>query len=167
MLLDREEVKPDKPGNSGTTPLSVAAMHGHEGVVKMLLQREEVNPGKPNDRGTTPMSFAAKYGHEGVVKILLKREEVSPDRPDLLKITGDHAGSKQPSAIQIRFLVCRLLVFLVSSVIHYKPRGGRGYLVRILYVRIRILRRKGLASRAVEGSECCAHLRKDFHWMEC
>jgi len=82
ILVEREEVNPDKADKWGITPLSDAASNGHEGVVKILLEREEVNPDKPNDSGRTPLSYAAKNGHEGVVKILLEREEVNPDKPD-------------------------------------------------------------------------------------
>jgi len=44
ILLEREEVNPDEPDNDGQTPLSLAAMNGNEGVVKILLGREEVDP---------------------------------------------------------------------------------------------------------------------------
>ena len=49
ILLEREEVNPDKPDNDGWTPLSYAAARGHEGLVKMLLRREEVNSDKPDN----------------------------------------------------------------------------------------------------------------------
>ena len=49
MLLERDEVHPDKPGNDGRTPLSLAALGGHTEVVKMLLERDEVNPDKPDN----------------------------------------------------------------------------------------------------------------------
>ena len=71
ILLEREEVNPNKPDNSGQTPLTYAAKNGHEGVVRILLGREEVNPDRTDNEGRTPLSFAAEYGHEGVVKMLL------------------------------------------------------------------------------------------------
>jgi len=49
ILLQQEEVTPDKPDNGGETPLSHGASHGHEGVVKILLQQEEVNPDMPDN----------------------------------------------------------------------------------------------------------------------
>jgi len=82
LLLEREEVSPDKLDLDGHTPLSLAAWNGHEGVVKILLGREEVNPDKPNNNGHTPLSLAAWDGHEGVVRILLEREEVNSNKPD-------------------------------------------------------------------------------------
>jgi len=60
MLLGREEVKPDKPGNNGRTPLSKAAANGKGEVVKMLLERQEVNFDRPHYRGRTPLSYAAE-----------------------------------------------------------------------------------------------------------
>ena len=97
ILLEREEVNPDKPDSDGRTPLSFAAEDGHEGVVKILLGRGEVNPDGPDNEGRRPLSFAAKYGREGVVKILLGREEVNPDKPD-------HDG-RTPLSIAIRSLI--------------------------------------------------------------
>ena len=47
LLLEREEVNPDKPGDNGRTPLSYAAEGKHEGVAKLLLECEEVDPGRP------------------------------------------------------------------------------------------------------------------------
>jgi len=82
ILLEREEVNPNKPNNHGATPLWFATAHGHEGVVKILLESEEVNPDKPDNYGGTPLMSAAEKGHEGVVKILLEHEEVKPDKSD-------------------------------------------------------------------------------------
>ena len=63
------------------TPLSYAAVCGHEQVVKQLL-REDINPDKPDNEGRTPLLWAAMKGHESVVKQLLDREDVNPDKPD-------------------------------------------------------------------------------------
>ena len=73
MLLEREDVNPDKPDTKyGQTPLSWAASKGHEVVVKMLLEREDVNPNQPDTKyGRTPPSWAAENEHEGVVNMLL------------------------------------------------------------------------------------------------
>jgi len=82
ILLGRDDVSPDKPGNYGRTPIWWAALDGREGVVKMLLERGDVHPDKSDDDDQTPLSCAAEYGHEGVVKILLARADVSPDKSD-------------------------------------------------------------------------------------
>jgi len=47
-LFGRKFVHPDRPDNDGQTPLSWAAMNGHEGAVRLLLERKDVNP----DRST-------------------------------------------------------------------------------------------------------------------
>jgi len=82
ILLEREEVNPNKPNYYGATPVLSAALRGHEGVVKMLLEREEATPDNPNQNGVTPLMSAASKGHEGVVKILLEHEGVNPDKSD-------------------------------------------------------------------------------------
>ena len=51
ILLGREDIDPDKPGEAGRTPLLQAARNGHEGVVRMLLGRDDVNPDKPDEVG--------------------------------------------------------------------------------------------------------------------
>ena len=83
ILLGRDDVSPDKPGNHGKTPLYWAAGNGHEGVVKILLGWDDVNPNKPDNFDKTPLCSAAEYGHGGVVKILLGRDDVDPDNPDI------------------------------------------------------------------------------------
>jgi len=82
VLSQRKYINPDRPGNSGQTPLSLAAQNGRDGVVKLLLEQEDVNPDRPDNDGQTSLSRAAENGHEGVVKLLLGREDVSPDEPD-------------------------------------------------------------------------------------
>jgi len=77
ILLDQEEVNPDKPDNSGHTPLQSAAWGGHEGVVKILLGREEVNPHNVDCDGGTPLSSAIAAEHDGVVKILSELREAA------------------------------------------------------------------------------------------
>ena len=90
ILLGQAEVHPDKPDNSGRTPLSYAAGNSDfifaqdrcEEVVKLLLGRDEVNPEMPDNHGRTALSYAAETGNDRVVKILLEREEVNPNKPD-------------------------------------------------------------------------------------
>ena len=68
--------------NSGRTPLSWAAEHGHDGVVKLLLEWEDGCPCGPDIRGRTPLWWAAQGGNDGVVKLLLEREGFSSDGLD-------------------------------------------------------------------------------------
>ena len=77
MLLGRDDIEPDKPGEDGQTPLLLASRNGHEGVVRALLERDGVNPNKPDGRGRThsrtPLVRGArkwwKYYSGGVMSI--------------------------------------------------------------------------------------------------
>ena len=80
LLLEREEVNPDKPDSHGQTPLLYAAIGGHEGVVKLLLEREEVNPDKPDRNGQTPISLATERGDLRVIALLQSRKAVTSIR---------------------------------------------------------------------------------------
>ncbi|KAG0633719.1 ankyrin repeat-containing domain protein [Tuber brumale] len=84
MLLERGDVNPDRADTAyGQTPLSLAAVGGHEGIVKMLLERGDVNPNQADTKhGRTPLSWAAENGHEGIVKMLLERRDVSTATTD-------------------------------------------------------------------------------------
>jgi len=81
VLLGRDDVDPDGPGNNGLTPLDCAARCGHEGVVKILLGRDDVDPNKSGDGSRTTPLWDARNGHERVVKILLGRDDVGPNKP--------------------------------------------------------------------------------------
>ena len=60
-----------KDTTHGRTPLSWAAMGGHEAVVKLLLETGKVDvDSKDTTYGRTPLSWAAERGHEAVVKLL-------------------------------------------------------------------------------------------------
>ncbi|TAQ88653.1 hypothetical protein B7494_g3004 [Chlorociboria aeruginascens] len=72
---------PNPKDSYGQTPLSYAAMNGHEGVVKLLLA-EKVEADSKDENGRTPMSHAAMFGHAEVVKLLLTQDGVDPDSKD-------------------------------------------------------------------------------------
>ena len=55
--------------NNGHTALCVAAMNGHEAVVKMLIEAGAETETTNND-GSTPIILAAAYGHNEIVKLL-------------------------------------------------------------------------------------------------
>jgi len=81
ILLERDDVNPDKPNMYDQTPLYYAAENGHEKVVEILLGREDVGPNRSDVLDRTPLYCAASRGHEGVVKMLLGRNDVEPDKP--------------------------------------------------------------------------------------
>ena len=51
ILLEWNDVNPDKADNLSQTALLLGAMYGLEEVVRMLLERNDVNPDKANDWG--------------------------------------------------------------------------------------------------------------------
>ena len=82
LLLERDDVNPDKPSRYGETPLWWAAHNGHGEVAEILLKRDGVDPHRQHRYGETPLQQAARNGHEEVVKILLGQGVVSPGKPD-------------------------------------------------------------------------------------
>ena len=48
MLLERNDVDPDKADEWGETPLSRAIANGHQGVMKLLLEQKKANPDLTN-----------------------------------------------------------------------------------------------------------------------
>jgi len=78
---------PDTPNKDAWTPLSYAAVFGHEGVVKILLERGDINSDSSNKYGRTPLSYAAEYGQEGIVKILLEQRDVNLNSSDKFRGT--------------------------------------------------------------------------------
>jgi hypothetical protein len=70
-------------GKFDRTPLSWAAGHGYEVVVKQLLATGMVDiNSKDNYHGQTPLSWAAEYGQEAVVKQLLESGSAEADARD-------------------------------------------------------------------------------------
>jgi ankyrin repeat protein len=72
LLLEREDVDPNFRCEDGHTPLTFAALSGHDGLVKLLLGREDIDPDMPSADGLTPLTFAADGGHVGIVNLLLE-----------------------------------------------------------------------------------------------
>ena len=64
-----------------TNLLSLAAMSGREGVVRVLLRRGDVNLDRRVRKGRTALWLAAGNGCERV-KMLLGPGDVTPNKPD-------------------------------------------------------------------------------------
>ena len=80
-VLEMKEWDVNIRDSSACTPLTWAAIRGHEEIVKMLLERGDVNPNLVHSgRDQTPLMWAAQLGHEGVVKVFLEREVVNPSQ---------------------------------------------------------------------------------------
>ncbi|KAL6901148.1 ankyrin repeat-containing domain protein [Trichoderma evansii] len=59
-------------GWQNRTPLSWAAEHGHEAIVKLLLENgADINMGR-DELIPTPLGWAAQNGHEAIVRLLLE-----------------------------------------------------------------------------------------------
>jgi ankyrin repeat protein len=69
-LANRDDL--DSGDHKGETPLSSAAVNGHDHIVKLLINKGAEFDSKDDD-GRTPLSSAAENGHAVVVKLLLKK----------------------------------------------------------------------------------------------
>jgi ankyrin repeat protein len=74
LLLKWYEVDVDSKDNDGRTPLSRAALRGHEAVVELLLKTGNADVEAKDNDGRTPLLLNAAYGHEGVVRAAAARE---------------------------------------------------------------------------------------------
>jgi ankyrin repeat protein len=60
-------------GYYGHTPLSWAALKGHEAITKLLLEKGADVESKDRQNDLTPLWWAAWNGHKAVVKLLLEK----------------------------------------------------------------------------------------------
>jgi ankyrin repeat protein len=72
----------DQRDYSGRTPLSYAALRGHEVAMKLLLNTGKVDVDSKDNNGRTPLSWAALRGHEVAMKLLLDTGKVDVDSKD-------------------------------------------------------------------------------------
>lgn len=87
LLLDCDNIEPDKADNTKRTPLSYAAVSGTEAVVEHLLRlvpSGQVNLNSADLEGRTPLSWAAAYGNEAAVRLLLDCSQVEVNTADKL-----------------------------------------------------------------------------------
>jgi ankyrin repeat protein len=72
LLLDTGEVEADLKDFNDRTPLTWAAINGHEAVVQLLLNTSNVDFNSQDIFDETPLSYATHIGHEAVIKLLKK-----------------------------------------------------------------------------------------------
>ncbi|KNG89341.1 hypothetical protein ANOM_002670 [Aspergillus nomiae NRRL 13137] len=60
----------------GRVALHVAALNGHQKIVKILLSKPDVDANILDDRRWTPLSYAAGNGHAPVIEALLRENDV-------------------------------------------------------------------------------------------
>jgi ankyrin repeat protein len=79
-----ENIEADSRDLYYQTPLSLAARHGHESIVKLLLSSgRQVDADSKDSYYQTPLSWAARHGHESIVKLLLSSgRQVDADSKD-------------------------------------------------------------------------------------
>ncbi|EXL63853.1 hypothetical protein FOPG_19875 [Fusarium oxysporum f. sp. conglutinans race 2 54008] len=82
LLLATGKVDINVKENVGRTPLSNAAMRGHETVATLLLSHDSVDPDQEDHYGSTPLSIAVRNSRTEVVKILLATRRVALDSQD-------------------------------------------------------------------------------------
>lgn len=67
-LVDAKATRVDERNAHGETPLMLAALRGHLGLVKRLLAREA----DVNMPGWTPLHYAATRGHVDIMRLLIE-----------------------------------------------------------------------------------------------
>ena len=75
--------EPNVKVRDNRTPLSWAALRGHEKIVKQLLSQGNVEVNVKDKWARTPLSYAAESGHEAIAKLLLSRDDVIADSQDM------------------------------------------------------------------------------------
>ncbi|KAL6830147.1 ankyrin repeat protein [Trichoderma camerunense] len=66
-------------GDAFTWPLTLAAVHRHEGIVRLLLQDPRIDPRARDGNGESCLELAAYFGNTGVVNILLEDGRADPN----------------------------------------------------------------------------------------
>jgi len=79
----------NKPKNTGSTPLWMAAQNGHVQIVQTLLTRDDIDVNKHNNQDATPLFIASYFGKVEVVRLLLSQPNI--DINNITTTRGDSA----------------------------------------------------------------------------
>ncbi|XP_043088850.1 transient receptor potential cation channel, subfamily N, member 1 isoform X2 [Puntigrus tetrazona] len=103
----KEDVKRQQPlAESGYTPLHLAALSGHENVVRLLLNSPGVQAdAETNIQGSSPLHLAAQSGHTAVVGLLLSRSGSLLHLTDKRGCTCLHLAAAHGHVAMVRVLL--------------------------------------------------------------
>lgn len=168
-------------GRSGQTPLAIAAMHGHEALVRMLLGRG-ADANVPDERGRNPLSMAAAYGHEAVASLLLDwHAAMHPETQRALRQAAidhrDHEGqtalfkaADRGYASLVRLLLEHDADFAIPDITSKETpllraaQHGHGAIVRLLLEEVATLP-GGIAAHEEEIKQAKGEATRRGHWL--
>ncbi|EER30051.1 ankyrin repeat containing protein [Coccidioides posadasii C735 delta SOWgp] len=95
MVLDKE-VDVDSPRRALESPLSLAAGHGYEQIVRLLLEKganpNRLSRSEASRKACTPFSKAAMFGHTGSLQLML--DSCVPEFPTKIISSAIDGGQK-------------------------------------------------------------------------
>ncbi|OAL43444.1 ankyrin [Pyrenochaeta sp. DS3sAY3a] len=101
LLLTTDMVEADSKDCNGVTPLSWAAMYGHEAIIKLLLDTGKVDIESKDRFGWSPLLWAVQGGHGTVMKMLLEYD--AKQKNDVQPIYTARIGNAKELAGQTLF----------------------------------------------------------------
>ncbi|KAK6596135.1 ankyrin repeat-containing protein [Botrytis cinerea] len=138
-VLLLETIHPDiNDWQDGRTPLSLAAEHGHEAIVKILLNTGQVKVDIRDHFNKSPLHWAAKHGHEAIVKILLNTGQVKVDIRDHFNKSPLHWAAENGYQAVVKLLLETDQIEVDSKGYHhYAPlflaaKNGHAAVVKLL-----------------------------------
>ncbi|KKP00923.1 hypothetical protein THAR02_06966 [Trichoderma harzianum] len=86
-LLLSKGAEPRWDGGAFTWPLTIAAIHDHEAIVRFLLQDPRIDPRIRDGNGESCLELATYFGNTGVVNILLEDGRADPNERNRMNET--------------------------------------------------------------------------------
>ena len=128
----------DRKDEYGRTPLSLAAEHGHEAVVRLLIEKDCVDINTKDHNDWTPLAFAVHSGHEAIVRLLIERDGIDINAKDSFHWTPLTWAAWSGNEAVVRLLIERDSVDIDAKGNNRKTplmraaRCGREAVVRLL-----------------------------------